>query len=150
MQKPVMIINGPNLNRLGSREPDLYGDNTIESIKSKALSYAEKYCEFSSIWFRQTNSEAELLDWVYDAEDQDYNIIINPGAFTHYSYALSDALKAAKQSGVKIIEIHITNPAAREDFRSKSVVSPVVTGTIAGFGVNSYILALQALNTIND
>ncbi len=136
----VLVLNGPNLGRLGSREPDVYGSTT----------YAElvRICEETgrdlgfAVDVRETNDEAELIRWLHEAADGRIPVVLNPGAFTHYSYALRDA---AAQRTAPLIEVHISNPAAREEFRHTSVVAGVATGTIAGFGVDSYRLALRAL-----
>lgn len=136
----VLVLNGPNLARLGTREPDVYGH----------LSYADlvKLCESVGRQFdmdvevRQTDNEAELISWIHEACDEKLPVVINPAAFTHYSYALRDA---CAQRTATMIEVHLSNPHAREEFRHTSVVSAVVTGTIAGFGPQSYILALSAI-----
>ncbi|MFT4147483.1 MAG: type II 3-dehydroquinate dehydratase [Micrococcaceae bacterium] len=136
----IMILNGPNLNKLGTREPSIYGSETLEDIKTEL----EK--ENGKLDFRQTNSEAQMIDWVHEALDSNSHIIMNPAAFTHYSYALADACAMLKDKNLKLIEIHLSNPHAREDFRRNSVISPVATGTIAGFGKDSYRLALNLLH----
>jgi len=139
----VLILNGPNLNRLGSREPEIYG----------SFSYSELVETLSSVGvnlgietdIRQTNDESQLIAWLHEAIDGSNNVIINPAAFTHYSYALRDAAAMVTSSGLKLIEVHISNPSAREDFRQKSVISGVASGVIAGFGMDSYALALRHL-----
>ena len=136
--KRIAIINGPNLNLLGSREPDKYGDKTLDEINALVSREAETLgaaCEFF-----QSNSEGELVTAIQRASAAD-GIIINAGAYTHYSIAIRDAIAAA---AAPAIETHISNVHAREEFRSVSVIAPVCTGVIAGFGANSYILALRA------
>lgn len=136
----VWVFNGPNLNRLGTREPDVYGSTTHAELAELCV---KKGAEFGlEVEVRQTNSEAELIEWMHDAADARIPVVMNPGAFTHYSYALRDACAARTAD---LIEVHISNPAAREQFRHESVISGVATGTIAGFGLDSYVLALQAL-----
>jgi 3-dehydroquinate dehydratase-2 len=158
MRKKLYLLNGPNLNLLGDREPSVYGVQNLASVEhliSEALaadsSAAEAGAEEFEVDARQTNSEAELIEWIHgiyaansDAH-KDLGVILNPGAFTHYSYGLRDALALLHQIGVRVIEVHISNPHAREEFRHNSVVSPVVTGTIAGLGVHGYELALNYL-----
>ena len=134
----VLVLNGPNLNRLGSREPDVYGNGTLDDLRA-ALDVASEL----TIDLRQTNSEAELIGWLHDAVDTSTPVILNPAAFTHYSYALRDAAALVTKAGLLLIEVHITNPHAREEFRHTSVISAVATGVIAGFGFDSYLLALD-------
>ncbi len=137
------MLNGPNLNLLGKREPEVYGTVTItELAESLSATASELALELD---FRQTNSEGELIDWLHEAFTTKTPVVLNPAAFTHYSYALHDACAMLTASGVRVIEVHISNPHAREEFRHTSVVSPVATGVIAGFGMNSYRLALLAL-----
>src|SRR5258707_3671 len=141
--RPVLVLNGPNLRRLGIREPDIYGAETFEDLV--ALCRETGRVLDLSVDVRQTDDEAEMIGWVHEAADARTPIVINPAAFTHYSYALRDALA---QRTAPLIEVHISNPAAREEFRHTSVVAGVATGTIAGFGLRSYVLALQALAVI--
>jgi 3-dehydroquinate dehydratase-2 len=137
---PVLVLNGPNLGRLGIREPEIYGTTTFEDL---ALLCEETGKTLGlDVEVRQTNSEAELIGWVHQAADAKLPIVLNPGAFTHYSYGLHDALAMRT---APLIEVHISNPAARESFRHTSVVASVANGTIAGFGMLSYQLALQAI-----
>jgi 3-dehydroquinate dehydratase-2 len=138
----VLVLNGPNLGRLGSREPDVYGAQDLSALR---VLLAEKAVEGSEIDLRQTDDEAELIHWLYEAVDTETPVILNPAAFTHYSYALSDAAKLVTKAGIPLIEVHISNPHAREGFRHTSVISAVATGTIAGFGFDSYVLALRAV-----
>jgi len=140
MSASVMVINGPNLNRLGTREPDIYGTATLADIEVSCRELAEQLG--FTLEFRQSNSESDCIAWLHEAADTCAGIIINPAAFTHYSYALGDACALLE---IPIVEVHLTNPASREEFRKTSVVAPYVTGTIAGFGMESYRLALRAL-----
>jgi 3-dehydroquinate dehydratase II len=139
----VLVLNGPNLNRLGSREPDVYGTSSYTDLVSALTSLAANLNVDVDV--RQTNDEAELISWLHQAVDSKSDVIINPAAFTHYSYALRDACAIVTSSGLRLIEVHISNPHAREEFRHTSVISAVATGVIAGFGQNSYLLALQQL-----
>jgi len=139
----VLILNGPNLSRLGSREPDVYGSATYSDLVSSCTALgAELGVE---VEVRQTNDEAELISWIHEAVDGKSDVVLNPAAFTHYSYALRDACAMIAGSGAKLIEVHISNPHAREEFRHNSVISAVATGVIAGFGIDSYLLALRQL-----
>ncbi|HUG51261.1 MAG TPA: type II 3-dehydroquinate dehydratase [Terrimesophilobacter sp.] len=136
----VLVLNGPNLGRLGSREPDVYGSGTLEDLRALLKESAP---DGTGIDLRQTNDEAELIGWLYEAVDTKTPVILNPAAFTHYSYALRDAAALVTKAGVTLIEVHISNPHAREEFRHTSVISAVATGVIAGFGFGSYVLALD-------
>ena len=139
----ILVLNGPNLNLLGVREPDVYGLETLADLESKLEVEANKLgCEVD---FWQTNSEDELIGWLHEALKAKSPVVLNPAAFTHYSYALRDACAALTSSGVKLIEVHISNPHAREQFRQNSVIAAVATGQIAGFGFDSYALALRQL-----
>jgi 3-dehydroquinate dehydratase-2 len=142
MQK-VLVLNGPNLERLGSREPEIYGALDFAGISATIQARAEELGAHVDI--RQTNSESELIGWIHEAIDTKANVILNPAAFTHYSYALRDAAVQITKSGLKLIEVHLSNPHAREEFRHNSVISGVATGVIAGFGSDSYLLALGQL-----
>ena len=139
----VYVLNGPNLDRLGSREPGIYGSQTLEDIADLVSREAESLD--LTVDFRQTNDEAELIGWIHEAVDGGADVVLNPAAFTHYSYAVRDACALVTTGGRRLIEIHLTNPATREEFRHTSVVAGVATGTIAGFGSGSYLLALHAL-----
>lgn len=141
--KNVLVLNGPNLSRLGSREPEIYGDLNLEALSNQLSKLAESLSVALS--FFQSDSESELMAQIHKATDAGQDIIFNPAAFTHYSYALADACKAHTSSGAKLIEVHISNPHAREEFRHKSVISATATGVIAGFGFDSYNLALRQL-----
>ena len=139
----ILVLNGPNLNLLGTREPDVYGLASLKDLENKL---AEAAAELGSeVDFRQTNSEDELIAWLHEALESKTPVVLNPAAFTHYSYALRDACSALTGAGVAVIEVHISNPHAREEFRQNSVISAVATGQIAGFGFDSYTLALRQL-----
>ena len=140
----VLVLNGPNLNRLGSREPDVYGNASYADLVSSLTASANELG--MSVDVRQTNDEAELISWLHEAADTKSNVILNPAAFTHYSYALRDACAIVTSAGLKLIEVHISNPHSREEFRHNSVISAVATGVIAGFGQKSYLLALSQLS----
>jgi len=139
----VYVLNGPNLNRLGTREPEIYGRTTFDDLEAECLSCAEDLGLSATVL--QTNDESELIGWVHRAQDEGAAVVLNPAAFTHYSYALRDACAMVT---TPLVEVHISNPAAREEFRHTSVVSGVATGTIAGFGIDSYRLALRAIATL--
>ncbi len=139
----VYVLNGPNLSRLGSREPEIYGSQTLDDVADLVSQRAESLG--LAVDFRQTNDEAEIIGWIHEAVDRGADVVLNPAAFTHYSYAVRDACALVTASGARLIEIHLSNPAAREEFRHTSVIAGVATGTIAGFGTASYLLALQAL-----
>lgn len=138
----VLVLNGPNLGRLGTREPDVYGSATLADVTAALEADAPEGVE---IELRQTDDEGTMIGWVHEALDSGSPVILNPAAFTHYSYALRDAVSLVTKAGVPVIEIHLSNPHAREEFRSTSTISAVATGVIAGFGIQSYRLALQAL-----
>jgi len=135
----VLVLNGPNLNRLGTREPEVYGTATLADL-ARALQDAAPVG--AEIDLRQTNDEAELIGWLHEAVDTQSAVILNPAAFTHYSYALRDAAALVTGAGLALIEVHLSNPHAREEFRHTSVISGVATGVIAGLGFGSYQLAL--------
>jgi 3-dehydroquinate dehydratase-2 len=141
----ILILNGPNLARLDLREKSYYGDldykQLTDAIKVKAGELG------ISIEIKQSDSESELISWIHDAADKNQPLIINPAAFTHYSYAIRDAISMLK---APVIEVHLSNPLSREEFRHTSVVSGVVNGTIAGFGVESYTLALIAMQKLAE
>jgi 3-dehydroquinate dehydratase-2 len=139
----ILVLNGPNLGRLGSREPDIYGSMNYEQLVSELSTFASSLGLEADV--RQTDSESELIGWLHEAVDARLSVILNPAAFTHYSYALADAAALVTKAGLKLIEVHISNPHARDEFRHKSVISGVATGVIAGFGTDSYKLAIQAL-----
>jgi 3-dehydroquinate dehydratase-2 len=136
----VLVLNGPNLSRLGSREPDVYGHQTLADI---SVLCANESAELGlDVEFRQTDDESELIRWLHEAADGKIPVVLNPAAFTHYSYALRDA---CAQRTAPLVEVHLSNPAAREEFRHNSVVASVASGSIAGFGAHSYLLALRAV-----
>ncbi|MFC6086417.1 type II 3-dehydroquinate dehydratase [Sphaerisporangium aureirubrum] len=138
--RAVLVLNGPNLSRLGTREPDVYGAETLEDLAALCRKAGGELG--LDVDFRQTDDEAELVSWLHEAADGAIPVVLNPAAFTHYSYAVRDAIA---QRRAPLVEVHISNPAAREEFRHTSVVAAVATGTIAGFGLRSYELALRAI-----
>ncbi len=140
----ILFLNGPNLNLLGQREPEVYGRSTLADIEAKVRSRAQTL--HVEVEFRQTNLEGELVDWIQQAKTKSDVIVLNAAAYTHTSIALRDAIVAA---GVPTIEIHLSNIHAREEFRHKSLIAPVCRGQILGFGANSYILALEASINVN-
>ena len=141
--KRVLVISGPNLARLGSREPDVYGSTDYTELARLILDWAEGLGLAADV--RQTDSEAQMITWLHEAADLGTDVVINPAAFTHYAYAVRDAAAQVITAGGRVIEVHLTNPATRERFRHLSVIAGVATGTIAGFGINSYRLALESL-----
>lgn len=141
--KTVLIIKGPNFNMLGKRESQFYGSQTLENL-TKDLQEAGAGFDMK-VEVRQSNAESEIIEWVHDAMEKYDGLIINAAAYTHTSVAIHDALKMLD---IPVIEVHMSNPHAREDFRKTSFISPLAKGIIAGFGAESYTLALQALNTI--
>ena len=138
--RQVLVLNGPNLGRLGIREPEVYGSATLADLAGACRTAGRKLG--LQVDVRQTDDESELIGWVHEAADGRIPVVINPAAFTHYSYALRDALAMLT---APLVEVHISNPAARESFRHTSVVAAVADGTIAGFGLLSYRLALEAI-----
>ena len=139
----VLVLNGPNLGRLGSREPDVYGTANLDDLRLLLTNSTGGASADVAIDLRQTNDEAELIGWLYEAVDTGSSVILNPAAFTHYSYALRDAAALVTSAGLTLIEVHISNPHARETFRHTSVISAIASGVIAGFGFDSYRLALD-------
>ncbi|MDA3131124.1 type II 3-dehydroquinate dehydratase [Aliibacillus thermotolerans] len=138
--KKALLINGPNLNMLGKREPDVYGKTTLEEIENMLTEKARtKGIELTC---KQSNHEGDIIDWLHEAEGNVDAVIINPGAFTHYSYAIRDAIAAIS---VDVIEVHISNIHNREAFRQHSVIAPVSKGQIVGFGIKGYELALEVV-----
>lgn len=138
--KKVLVIHGPNLNLLGEREPGVYGEQSLEIVNKAIMDSAKKINVECNVF--QSNHEGEIIDKLHSARHDFDGIVINAGAYTHYSYAIRDAISAIK---IPCIEVHISNVFAREEFRAKSVIAPVCLGSICGFGIESYTLALQAL-----
>jgi 3-dehydroquinate dehydratase-2 len=136
----VLVLNGPNLARLGSREPDVYGSADHDALVTACVDAGTALG--LAVEVRQTDDEAQLVAWLHEAADAELPVVLNPAAFTHYSYALRDA--CAQLRG-PLVEVHLTNPARREEFRHTSVVAGVASGTVAGFGIDSYRLALRAV-----
>ena len=136
----IMVVNGPNMNLLGTREPEIYGSDTLASIKKRLSQCARDHA--LDIDFRQSNHEGDLVTWIQEAGQSFSGIIINPAAYTHTSVAILDALKACE---IPVIELHLSNPYARERFRRRSLISPVATGVICGFGTHGYELALTTM-----
>lgn len=139
MSKPIYVLNGPNLNLLGVREPEIYGHQTLEDVQR--LCEARASALGRSVVFRQSNHEGELIDWIQEAREKACAVVINPAGFGHTSVAILDALKIV---GVPVVECHLSNPAAREEFRHRTYVSLAATGVVSGFGVASYELAVEA------
>ena len=140
--RSVLVLNGPNLGRLGSREPDVYGSADLDDLR---VLLTEASPDDVTVDVRQSDDEAELIHWLYEAVDTNTPVVLNPAAFTHYSYALRDAAALVTKAGVPLVEVHISNPHSRETFRHTSVVSAVATGVIAGFGFDSYRLAVDQI-----
>ncbi len=140
MAKPLFVLNGPNLNLLGQREPEVYGPATLADIEAQVRARATQ--AGFTIDFRQSNHEGDIVDWLQEASKTASGVILNAGAYTHTSVAIHDALKSV---AIPVIEVHISNPYRREPFRHTSFVSPVVTGTICGIGAQGYSLAVDAL-----
>ncbi len=134
----ILVINGPNLNLLGRRKPDVYGHKNLEEVNV----FINDYFKRVKIEFFQSNHEGAIIDKLHEADGTFAGVVINPGAFTHYSYAIRDAIEAIS---VPVAEVHISNVHDREPFRKTSVISEVCQGTVSGFGVYGYILAVQAL-----
>ena len=139
----VLVINGPNLSRLDIRDSSIYGDMSYSQLEDHIRSAAESNGFVADV--RQSDDEATIIGWLHEAADSNTPVIINPAAFTHYSYAIRDAAEMVK---APLIEVHLSNPLSREEFRHTSVISGVANGTIGGFGPNSYSLALAALKTL--
>lgn len=140
----ILVVNGPNLNLLGKREPDIYGTDTLEQLNERLMDLAAKLdLELS---FFQSNSEGALIDYIQSESKTADAMILNPGALTHYSYAIRDAISSV---GIPAIEVHLSNIFDREEFRSKSVIAPVCIGSLAGFGFYGYAMALSYLADIS-
>lgn len=140
MNKKILIIHGPNLNLLGKREPEIYGRETLDEINARLTEYVR--AKNIEIKIEQSNSEGTIIDLLHDAMAWANGVILNPGAYTHYSLAIFDAVKAC---GLPVIEVHLSNISARETFRAQSVIAPACIGQISGFGWRSYVLAIDAL-----
>jgi 3-dehydroquinate dehydratase-2 len=138
----VLVLNGPNLGRLGTRSPEIYGSETLEDLREQLSGSVP---DGSSVDVRQTDDEGTLIGWLHEAVDEGMPVILNPAAFTHYSYALRDAVAIVTEAGLPLIEVHLSNPHSREEFRHTSVITGVATGVIAGLGFDSYRLALSAV-----
>lgn len=136
----ILVLNGPNLGRLGTREPEVYGSESLADIRDSITGSVPGDVEID---LRQSDDEAELIGWIHEAVDRKLPVVLNPAAFTHYSYALRDAAAQLKQAGVPLVEVHLSNPHTRETFRHTSVISGVATGVIAGFGSDSYRMAVE-------
>ena len=137
---PIYVLNGPTLNLLGTREPEIYGHTTLKEIGERTAAQAKRHG--LSVVFRQSNHEGELVDWIQEARVKGCGVILNGAAYTHTSVAIHDALKAL---GKPIIEVHLSNPHAREPFRHRSFVSKVATGVICGLKAQGYIAAVDAM-----
>ncbi|MEM6463322.1 MAG: type II 3-dehydroquinate dehydratase [Pseudomonadota bacterium] len=145
MAREVFVLNGPNLNALGKREPDVYGGKTLTDIETDCRALAQQLG--FDVDFRQTSHEGQLVDWLYEADEKAIGVVANPGAYSHTSIAIHDAIRSIT---VPVVEVHLSNIHAREEFRHVSMVSPVAAGVILGFGPNGYNLALHALSDICD
>ncbi|WP_159951557.1 type II 3-dehydroquinate dehydratase [Rhizobium sp. 18065] len=145
MKKTIFVLNGPNLNALGKREPGIYGGKTLADIEADCKAAGVEMG--LDVDFRQSNHEGVLIDWLHEAGEKAAGVAFNAGAYTHTSVGLHDAIRAIP---VPVIEVHISNVHAREEFRHKSMIAPAVKGVICGFGPLSYILALQALKNITQ
>src|SRR5258706_1393575 len=146
----ITVLNGPNLNTLGTRKPEVYGRTTLADVETQCRADAEKLG--LELKFLQSNYEGQLVEWIHEAgpafkSGESIGIVYNPGAHTHYSYAIRDAIEAAT---VPVIETHISNVHAREEFRHHSVISPVAAGIIVGFGVAGYTLAINGLYALSQ
>jgi 3-dehydroquinate dehydratase-2 len=139
----VLVLNGPNLGRLGVREPDVYGHDTLADLADACVRAGAGLG--LEVEVRQTDDESEMIGWLHGAVDAGAHVVLNPAAFTHYSYAVRDACAMVTKAGLTLVEVHLSNPATREVFRHTSVVGGVSTGTIAGFGREGYLLALRAV-----
>ena len=141
--RTVVVLNGPNLGRLGVREPDVYGHQDLHELAADCARWGADLG--LNVEVRQSDDEAELIHWLHEAVDRHAAVVLNPAAFTHYSYALADAAHMIGDAGLPLIEVHISNPSARDAFRKHSVISPVATSTITGLGFYGYRLALEAV-----
>ncbi len=142
--KKILVINGPNINLLGEREPGIYGDESYEFLTTLIMDKAEELGANCEIF--QSTHEGAIIDKLHNARKSFDGVVINAGAYTHYSYAIRDAISAVK---IPVVEVHISNVFARDEFRSKSVIGPVCCGSISGFGLSSYLMAMDALVKYN-
>lgn len=138
--KRILIMHGPNLNLLGEREPGIYGDTNFEQVNADLTAFAASLGLEAEVF--QSNHEGALIDKLHESRTEFAGVVLNAGAYTHYSYAIADAIKAIR---IPVIEVHISNVFARDEFRSKSVIAPVCAGSISGFGLLSYELGIRAL-----
>lgn len=145
MSLTIYLLNGPNLNLLGEREPAIYGKGTLADLEK--LSQDAAATVGATLFFRQSNHEGELVDWIQEARRQAAGLVINAGAYTHTSVAIHDALKVLT---IPVVEVHLSNPGVREEFRHKSLVSPAASGVIAGFGPLGYRLAIEAVVALTE
>ena len=143
MGKKILIMHGPNLNLLGEREPGIYGDTNFDSVNKRLVEYAASLGLEAEVF--QSNHEGALIDKLHESRKEFAGVVLNAGAYTHYSYAIADAIKAIR---IPVIEVHISNVFARDQFRSHSVIAPVCAGSISGFGILSYELGIQALEAM--
>ncbi|OHZ30072.1 type II 3-dehydroquinate dehydratase [Agrobacterium vitis] len=143
MSRTIFVLNGPNLNALGKREPGIYGGKTLSDIETECVRFGEQLG--IAVDCRQSNHEGDLVDWLHEAGDKAAGVALNAGAYTHASIALHDAMRAI---AVPVVEVHISNVHAREEFRHTSMIAPAAKGVICGFGPHSYLLALQALDNL--
>ncbi|MCM2441973.1 type II 3-dehydroquinate dehydratase [Agrobacterium vitis] len=143
MSRTIFVLNGPNLNALGKREPGIYGGKTLADIEADCVRFGEQLG--IAVDCRQSNHEGDLVDWLHEAGDKAVGVALNAGAYTHTSIALHDAMRAIT---VPVVEVHISNVHAREEFRHTSMIAPAAKGVICGFGPHSYLLALQALDNL--
>ena len=143
MTTHVVVVNGPNLSRLGVRQPDVYGHQDLAELRRLCVAWGGDLG--LDVEVRQSDDEAEVIGWMHRAVDEATPVVMNPAAFTHYSYGLADAAHMVTDAGLPLMEVHISNPSARDAFRKHSVISPVATGTITGMGFFGYRLALEAV-----
>ena len=145
MARKILVIHGPNLNLLGEREPGIYGDVSFDKLNERIMEHAQKLGLECEIF--QSNHEGAIIDKIHEARLDKCGIVLNAGAYTHYSYAIRDAISAIR---IPVIEVHISNVFARDEFRKNSVIAPVCKGCISGFGLASYFMAVDALVTYNE
>lgn len=138
----ILVLNGPNLNRLGTRQPEIYGHDTLDDIMAALQDAAGDAFKIDA---RQSNHEGDLIDWLHEAADTRDPVILNAGAYTHTSVALHDAIKVVIDAGAPVVEVHLSNPHRREAFRQVNFVASAATGSVAGFGLGSYLAALTAI-----